>query len=118
MDVSEIASPAAGDQNLLAQPIGAFEHGHAASTLARFDRAHQPSRSASCNQCVEGMGHGRSHVEQAETGKSVFFQKPLLHVLLLQLIDLRRRHFSAIGSEFTVRLGANGNNLLIGSRSQ
>ncbi len=40
VEVSEIAASAAGDQDLLADPIGAFEHQDAASALAGFNRAH------------------------------------------------------------------------------
>ncbi len=53
VEVGEIAAAAAGDQNLLAQAIGAFEDGYTTSALAGFDGAHQPGRAASKNQCVE-----------------------------------------------------------------
>jgi hypothetical protein len=40
MQVSEIAAPAAGDQNLLADSIGTFQNQHAPSALAGLNGAH------------------------------------------------------------------------------
>jgi hypothetical protein len=42
MQVGEIAAPAARDQNLFTDARGALQHGHAPSSFAGFDRAHQP----------------------------------------------------------------------------
>ena len=53
MQIGEIAASAAGDQDLLAQPVGVFEYGDAAAALAGLDGAHQASRAAAENQCVE-----------------------------------------------------------------
>ena len=48
----------------------------------------------------------------------VLLQQPLLNVLLLQLIDLRRRHLSAIRSEIAIGLGADCDDFLVGSSSK
>jgi len=53
VNIREIASTSAGDENLLAQSVGVFEHGNVATVLARLDRAHQSRRPAAENQCVE-----------------------------------------------------------------
>jgi len=52
VNVSEIATSAAGDQNLLADAIGPLEHQHAPSALARFDGAHQAGSARSKNDNV------------------------------------------------------------------
>ena len=57
VEVGEVAAAAAGDENLLAQAVGVFEHGDAASALAGLDGAHQARCAAAENQCVEVMGH-------------------------------------------------------------
>ena len=41
MDIREIAAAAAGDEDFLADAIGAFEDGDAASALAGFGRAEE-----------------------------------------------------------------------------
>ncbi len=58
MKVGEVAASAAGDQNFLAEPVGVFEHGDAAATLAGFDGAHQAGCAAAENDCIEGLSHG------------------------------------------------------------
>ena len=57
MNIREIASSAAGDQDLLAQTICVFEYRDAASALARLDRAHQAGGSGSENQGVKFLDH-------------------------------------------------------------
>lgn len=57
VNISEIASAAARDQNLLAQAVGVLEHGCAAAALAGLDGAHQAGSPASENYCVKGMLH-------------------------------------------------------------
>src|ERR1700720_2787076 len=52
MQVSEIAEAAAGDQNLLADSIGTFQHQHAPPALAGLHGAHQASSAASKNDDV------------------------------------------------------------------
>jgi len=104
MEVGEIAASAAGDQDFLSQAIGMLQDCDVAAALAGFDGAHQSRRAATENKCIEGVGHcdrtnmdQRSHVKQAEARQAVLFQKALVDVLLLQLVDLRRRHLAAIG---------------------
>ena len=53
MNVGEVAPPATGDQNLLAQSLRSFQNSNAASALARLDSAHQACRPASQNQRVK-----------------------------------------------------------------
>jgi hypothetical protein len=55
VEVGEITAAAAGDENLLAQAIGAFENCDAASTFAGFDRADQAGCATAENQCVEAI---------------------------------------------------------------
>jgi hypothetical protein len=57
MKVGEVAASAPGDQNFPTRPVGVFEDCNAAAALAGFDRAHQPRRTATENQCIEGMSH-------------------------------------------------------------
>jgi hypothetical protein len=57
MEVSEIAAAAAGDKDLFAQAVGAFENCDAASALAGLDGTHQARRATAKNQCVEMMRH-------------------------------------------------------------
>src|SRR6266404_1686699 len=57
MQVGEVATPAAGNQDLFADAVGAFEHCHAPSALARLDGTHQPSRTATENHDVKVLFH-------------------------------------------------------------
>src|ERR1700757_5079371 len=57
MHVSEIAAAAAGDQNLLADSIGTFQHQHAPPALAGLNGAHQASSAASKNDDVVFLVH-------------------------------------------------------------
>jgi hypothetical protein len=57
MKVGEVAASAAGDQNFLAQAVGAFEDCNAAAALACFYGAHQSCCAPAENECVEGVGH-------------------------------------------------------------
>ena len=116
--VREIASPAAGNQDLLAHPIRALEHRHAPPAFACCDGAHQSRCPATHNQRVEGVGHERSHVEQAEPRQSIFLQQPLVGVLLMQLFDLRPGHLRPIRCQIAVRLRTDGKHLFIGGPSQ
>src|SRR5579863_5725097 len=51
--VGEIATAAAGDENLFTQTVGMFEDGDAASAFAGFDGAHQAGCASAENKCVE-----------------------------------------------------------------
>ncbi len=55
MQVGEIAAAAAGDEDLLANAIGMFEHRHAPSALAGFDGAHQPRGSGAEHDDIESL---------------------------------------------------------------
>ena len=107
VEVGEIAAPAAGDKNFLPQTFGQLENRDPTSAPARFDGAHQARCATTENQCVEGMDHGKSHIKQAEAGKTVLFQKALVDILLLQLVDLYPGHFPTVGSKIAVSFGAN-----------
>src|SRR5580692_1841481 len=56
-----------------------------------------------------------SHVKQAKAWQSVLFQQTFMYVLLLQLIDLRPRHFAAVGSEVAVGLSPNAYDFFVRS---
>jgi len=58
VDVGEIATAAAGNQNLFTQSLGVFENGNPPATLARFDGAHQSRSAAAKNQRVISMCGG------------------------------------------------------------
>ena len=58
MDISEIAPPAAGDENLLAQTVGMFQDSDTTSAPSGLYGAHQSRRAAAENQSVKGMDHG------------------------------------------------------------
>jgi hypothetical protein len=58
MNVGEIASSSASDQNFLAQAFRAFENGDALPALSRLDRAHQSGRASAQDNCVELMNQG------------------------------------------------------------
>ena len=49
MDIGEITSAAAGNEDFLARAIGMLDQGDAASTLTRLRRAHQPGGAAAKN---------------------------------------------------------------------
>jgi hypothetical protein len=61
MDVREIAASAAGNENLLAETVGVFKNGDAASTPTGLDCTHQAGCATSENQCVETIGHDGVH---------------------------------------------------------
>src|SRR6266851_7495506 len=79
------------------------------ASIAHIRPAAPPPRIKTSNEWITG----RSHVEQAEPWQVVLFQQPLVDVLLLQLIDLRRRHFAAIRCKVAVSLGPNHYHLFI-----
>jgi len=55
VQVREIATPAAGDQDLLANAIGVLKHRDPAATLTGFDGAHQAGCASAKNNYVEGL---------------------------------------------------------------
>lgn len=113
MKVSKVAAASAGDENLFPQAVGVFEHSDAAPAFSRFDGAHQASCATADNDCIEGASHGRSHVEQAQARQMIFLNQFLMNILLLQLIDLRGRHFPPVGSKIAIGLRADGHNLFV-----
>ena len=52
VDIGEIATPAAGNQNLFSQSLGMFKDRNPPAALARFDGAHQSRSAAAKNQRV------------------------------------------------------------------
>src|ERR1700730_8218899 len=72
-------------------------------SLAHIRPAAPPPRIKTSKEWITG----RSHVEQAEPWQVVFFQQPLVDVLPLQLIDLRRPHFATIRCKVAGSFGAN-----------
>jgi hypothetical protein len=58
MDVGEIASAAAGDQNFFAKAVCTFENGDALTAISGFDRAHQACRATAEDKCVKLASHG------------------------------------------------------------
>ena len=60
MQVGEVAASAAGDEDLLADAVGALQDGNPASALAGFDGAHQPGSACAQDQHIIGaMGGGQ-----------------------------------------------------------
>ena len=119
MEIGEITAPSARNKNLLAQAIGVLENRNAPPAFAGLNRAHQARCAAAENECVESMSHVRvdgrtSHIKKAEARNAIFLQQALVHVLSLQLFDLRPRHFTPIRNQVAVRFGADGNDLLVG----
>src|SRR5450755_3582763 len=57
IQVGKVAAPAAGNQNLLADAIGAFQHSNTASALSGSDGAHQPSGASAQDYRIVGMDH-------------------------------------------------------------
>jgi hypothetical protein len=55
MQIGEIATPAAGDEDLFADAIGVLQHGDPAATFAGFDGAHQSGGPAAENDYVESL---------------------------------------------------------------
>src|SRR5215470_4824594 len=55
------------------------------------------------------------HIEEAEPGDGVAFEEALANVLLVQLLDLRGHHISAIRSEVAVGFGANVDQVFVWS---
>ena len=53
MQIGKVAAPAAGNQYLFADALGALQHGHAPPALAGLDGAHQPGRAGAENDYVE-----------------------------------------------------------------
>src|ERR1019366_6360391 len=53
--IGEIATPAAGDEDLFANAIGVLQHGDPAATLAGFEGTHQSGCAAAENNHVEGL---------------------------------------------------------------
>src|SRR5208282_16940 len=68
--------------------------------------------------CAEIFPSRSDHVEQTQARQAVLLQQALVDVLLLELIDLRARHFAAVGSEVAIGFGADGHDFLVGSRSK
>src|SRR5271157_5870792 len=58
--VGEVAAPAAGDEDLLADAVGPFQDHYFAAVFARLDGAHQPRGTGSQNDGVECVLHGMS----------------------------------------------------------
>src|SRR5258708_26385251 len=86
MQVGEVAAAAAGNQDLFADARGTFEHGDAASALARFDGAYEPSRTAAENDDVKVVGH--AYVASGAVGWMSILAVASSSWLLLR--DLRR----------------------------
>ncbi len=55
MQVGEITASTAGDEDLLADAIGAFQHGDTAAALSRLNGAHQPGCAATQHDYVKGF---------------------------------------------------------------
>ena len=69
-EIGEVASSAAGDQDLLAGPIRMIEQQHAPAALPGRQRAHQPGRPGSHDRHVEGFHRrGQLAIAPADYGK-------------------------------------------------
>src|SRR5262249_44024628 len=57
MNVGEVAAPAAGNQDLLADPLGPLQHRHTTPPLTRLDGAHEPGSTGAENDDVKILSH-------------------------------------------------------------
>ena len=57
MQVGEVAAASAGDEDLLANAFGVFQHGDARAALAGLDGAHQSGRASAEDDRVIVMNH-------------------------------------------------------------
>src|SRR5580658_11380667 len=73
VEVGEIAAAAAGDQNLLADAIRAFQYQHTAATLAGFDGTHQPGSAGSENDDVVFPIHAEVSLAKAAESCAVCY---------------------------------------------
>ena len=53
MNVGEVATPATGDENFLADLIGPFENRYTAAALAGFDRAEEPGSAGAEHESIK-----------------------------------------------------------------
>ena len=74
VQVGEVAASAAGNQDLLADALGALQHYHTSSALAGFDGAHEPRRSAAQDDDVKLLLHSFP----ASAGLEVMSTLPLI----------------------------------------
>jgi hypothetical protein len=58
MDVREVASTTAGDQDLLSDPLRMVEQGDATASFSGFDGAHQAGGTGAQDDYVVGVFHG------------------------------------------------------------
>src|SRR5215471_17414901 len=100
--------------NLSARSRTATRRPRFPASIAHINPAAPPPRISASNEWVTS----RSHVKQAEPGKAVVPEQSLVDVLLLKLLDVRRRHFPAVGSEIAVRLRTNCDQFLVRSSRQ
>ena len=80
----------------------AFEVGFDGLCRLALARAQNHQRQSQKRRTRASAPHERSsyalHIEQAQSRQPVFLQQPFVQILLLQLIDLRRRHLAAVGA--------------------
>ncbi len=69
MQVGEVAAASAGDEDLLADAVGVFEQGDAASAVAGGEGAHQTGGAGAEDDRVVGVGHGASFEFQVSSFK-------------------------------------------------
>src|SRR5438477_9756969 len=60
MKIGEIAAAAAGNEDLLSDPIGVLEHNHAPASPPGFDGAHQSGGAGACYDDIELLNQGES----------------------------------------------------------
>jgi hypothetical protein len=59
INIGEVTTPAARDQDFLPSALGTFEHSHATAAFAGLDRAHEASRTRSENQDIKTLRQHR-----------------------------------------------------------
>jgi hypothetical protein len=68
VEISEIAAAPAGDENFLADAIGALQHGNAPPAFACLDGAEEPRGASAENQTVKLVNHLCISFERRTTG--------------------------------------------------
>jgi hypothetical protein len=81
MQIREIASPAAGDQNLSPRLPVVFEYGHSPPALRSGNRAHQPSRACAQHNHIELARGGMHGVYFRIAAKFGMFPHPIVSLV-------------------------------------
>jgi hypothetical protein len=71
VDVGEVTAASAGDEDLLARPLGTLKHGHAPPALAGFHRAHQAGSARAEDDSIKIVSQSGSTALEGEDNDGV-----------------------------------------------